>query len=289
MPSKTKLGKFLRARRLELELRQIDIVKLADIRQTYYSALETGKIQSPRQKCLKGLSRALRCEISQLKALIREQRKPETELGRLIFDRREQLELRQKKFADRFKMGLTTIGELERGVNRGISYRLVKPLANALGLKPSALNKYVTRWEKPNNSRLGRLVRARRKKLGLSLAQVGNKIEATRQFMSQIELGQCPLSENGVLIKRLAEALKLDVSKLQAVRPKRKKRKSLRKTKVKLMPSPRNPDRPRKHIRLSDQNLRDLRKIKEISDINNNSEIITRALELLRKQLEKPT
>lgn len=46
---------------------------------------------------------------------------------------------------------------------------------------------------------------------------------------------------------------------------------------------------PRKSIRLSRQNLEDLLDIKEALNIQNDSEVIGKAFELLREQLEKST
>ena len=226
-PSRTELGKFLRVRRFELGLRQIEVAKLSGIKQSHYSALEIGRVQSLKPKKLKELAKALQCEPLQIQSLIPEKPEPKTELGRLIRARRKQLELTQKEFSENSGIRTFVIGSLERDTTHGISDHLIKPLAKALGLEPSALTNYVSnvgRKMKDTDSKLGQLIRTRRKELGLSQAQLAEKLKITRQFLCQIELGQCPLSKSDVLIEQLAKILELDISELQTVRPARKVR-----------------------------------------------------------------
>ena len=52
----------------------------------------------------------------------------------------------------------------------------------------------------------------------MSIVQLAEKLDVSHQFVNQIELGQCRLSENDAMIERLAKVLKLDVNDLQAVR-----------------------------------------------------------------------
>ena len=164
-PSRTELGKFLRARRLELGLSQVQVVELAGLRQKFYSLLEIGIKHYPEAKKLKGLAKALKCEFSQLQSLVPARR--------------------QTKF---------------------------KPKTDLRKVGPRT---------KPTNSALGQLVRSRRQELKLSQSKLAGKLGVKRQFVSQVELGRCYLSNNE-MIKRFAKALKLKTANLLMLRPQRK-------------------------------------------------------------------
>ncbi len=225
-PSKTELGKFLRARRLELGLRQIEVAKLSGMKQNYYSGLEIGKPKSLRPKQLNNLSEALQCEPSQLQTWIADKPKIKTELGTLIRARRDQLGLTRRELAEISGIGYSTIDTLENGIKDSFSYGLMKPLAKALGLEPSALTNYVGKSLKTTESKLGQLIRARRKELGISQIQLAERLRVSKQFMSQVELGHCSLNKNRVMVEQLSEALKCHVP-------------------VELMPSPKKLGRPK--------------------------------------------
>lgn len=222
-PSKTELGNFMRTRRLEIGLRQVEVAKLSGICQDGYSKLEIGKRRSLSPKNLKKLAEALQCEPLQIQSLIPKKPEPKTELGRLIRARRERLKLTQMAFSEKTGIGISVIGPLERDKTRGLSHHQIKLLAKALDLEPSALMNYVYvgkagRKTKATGSKLGQLIRTRRNELELSQSQLAQKLQISRQFMSQIELGLCPLNKNGssVMVEQLAQALKLDLAKLQA-------------------------------------------------------------------------
>ena len=342
-PSKTKLGKFLRARRLKLGLRQTEAAKISGMRQSHYSAFETGLFKSLKPKQLSSLSKALQCEPLQLQSLFFNKPEPKTELGKLIRTRRKRLGLTLKEFAKFSGINYPVIRILENGIRDSFSYRLIKPLAKALALEPSVLSKYVGRKMKATDSKLGQLIRTRRKELAFNQIQLAEKLQITRQFLSQIELGKCPLSQNDIMIELLAKVLELDILELQKARPAIKvRRRSVEEARLtplgkfltrrrlelglsqkelagrmeiwmstisvietgRLHPGPKLLNKLsralecqipaeliplRITIRLSNQGFKNLSKIKEISNINNDSEIIDRAIELLREQLEKPT
>lgn len=82
-----------------------------------------------------------------------------------------------------------------------------------------------------SESTLGQLVRVRRQKLKMSLAQLGEKVGFTRQHIHAIEFGKSDLTVNKELLDRFAAILQIDEKELKdaqrlAVMEKRKKRKT---------------------------------------------------------------
>ncbi|TSC53969.1 MAG: hypothetical protein LiPW31_271 [Microgenomates group bacterium LiPW_31] len=225
-PSKTELGRLLRTRRFGLGLTQAQVAKLSGIRQNYYSGLETGKRIYLMAKTLEGLAKAFRCDPAEFENFIPQRAEPKTEprteLARLIHSRREQLGLTLQDFAERMGVSHYYAKYFLEGKCRSIGYGTLKSLAKVLQLETASLSKFLAAIRKQTNSRLGQLVRSRRRELGLSTIELAKELRVSRQLVTQIELGQCPLNRNDVMIGRLAKVLKLDVTELQAVRPKRR-------------------------------------------------------------------
>lgn len=223
-PCKTELGSFIRARRLELDLRQVPLAKSAGLAQTYVSQLETGEKKYLDDHQLETLARALACDPEELRKRMPKKliAGPKAELGRLIRSRREELGLTMEEFAEKAGLTLKQAKILELRKNPGLHHKLVKPLAHALGLEPSILTKFVGLNRKPTNNELGRLIRTRRQELVMSGDQLAEKLGVSRQRVSQIELGQCRLCKDDDMIERLAKVLILEVDQLQAFRLKRR-------------------------------------------------------------------
>lgn len=220
-PSKTKLGSFIRARRLKLDLRQISLAKQAGVGQTLVSVIEVGTKKHLNNQQLERFAKALQCDPEELRKRmpVKHTAKPTTELGKLIRSRRKELGLTLADFAKRMGITLQRARRLEIRKSPRIRYGLIKLLASTLNLDLSAFAQFVGTTRKQTTSKLGQLVRTRRKELGMSIRELAKKLHVSYQFVSQIELGQCSLSKSDDMIKRLAQVLKLDVNKLKAVRP----------------------------------------------------------------------
>lgn len=228
--SKTELGKFIRSRRLELNLRQVPLSKLICVGGNHISMIELGKRKYLNDRQLDRLAKALQCDPEELRKRmpVKHTAQPKTELGKLIRSRREELSLSLSDFAKKLRMTPRQAGKLEMRRSPTIRCKLVKPLASALDLKPTTLAKFAGITRKQNKSELGQLVRTRRKELGISAGALAEKLDVSRQFVNQIELGRCRLSNNDDMIARLAKILELDRNELEAVRlTRRQKRTSL--------------------------------------------------------------
>lgn len=225
-PSKTELGSFIRARRLELDLRQVPLAKQAGLRQELVSMFEIGKRKYLNDLQLVRLAKALQCDPEELRKRmpVKHTAQPTTELGKLIRSRREELGLSFSTFAK--KLGITPqqAKALEVRKSPTIRYKLVKPLVSVLELDPSNLAKFAGITRKQSKSELGQLVRTRRKELGMSIGVLAEKLDVSKQFVNQIEFGQCRLSENDEMIAQLAQILELNVNELEAVRPTRRRK-----------------------------------------------------------------
>lgn len=228
-PSKTELGKFLRAHRITLELSQTKVAKLSGMSQTLYSALEVGDSEYLNTKHLQGLARTLQCNESQLRAVVpqKHQTQPKTECGRLIRSRREELGLSLEQFAERLGISPRRAKSLEVRKAKLLRYKLVEPLAKALELDQTVISKFVRYSYKETSSSLGRLIRTQRTELGLSIRGLAKRLDVSIQYVNQIEFGLSSLNRNDKMIERLATILKLDVAKLKEVRSKRRLKKSM--------------------------------------------------------------
>jgi transcriptional regulator with XRE-family HTH domain len=224
-PSKTELGSYIRARRIELDIRQVPLAQKAGLAPAGVSMIEVGTRKYLNDLQLERLAKVLQCDPEELRKRmpIKLIAPPKTELGELIRSRREELSLSHKDLAKRMEITLKQAWSMEARKSPTIRYGSLKPLAKALELEPSVLVPFVGRTNgKESKSELGNLVRNRRRELGMSTRQLADKLDVSEQFISQIELGQCRLSEGDERIAKLAHVLELDATKLEAVRPKRK-------------------------------------------------------------------
>lgn len=223
-PSKTELGRFIRSRRLELNLRQGPLAKQVGISQTVISGWEIGNRNYLNDRQLSDLAKALQVEVDELRKRmpVKPGSEPKTELGKLIRSRREELGLSLSAFANKLGVTPQQAKKLELKKNPNILYSLVSALASSLDLQPSIIAKFAGATRKQSSSELGQLVRLRRKELGISTCALAKKLNVSRQLVNQIEFGWCPLSESDEMIARLAQILELEVSQLEAVRPKRR-------------------------------------------------------------------
>ncbi len=218
--SRTRLGRFIRARRLKLDIRQTPLAKSTGVDQRQISMLETGKRQRLNPKRLERLAEALQCDPEDLRKRIpaKHVAQPTTVLGKLVRKRREEIGLSPGALARKMRMTLKQVRKLEIRKAPSIHPRFGKKLARALNLDLVILAEFLGWQRKPTSSKLGRFIRKRRRELGMNGSELAKKLHVSRQFVDQIELGKCSLSGNDKRIEQLAKLLKLDIRRLQAVR-----------------------------------------------------------------------
>lgn len=229
---KSELGKFVRARRIKNGLTQMALAEKICMKQTLLSALEIGDYQYPSDEILLSLATALSCDFENLKKIapVRQFAQPKTELGRLIYRRREELGLTYAELAARMQTTTEQIRQMELTTSPTVIYRTVRNLARALEIKVAELSQFIRSGHKPLDNKLGQLMRPRRKELGISSQELAEKLGVTSQMVNHIERGNCPLSESDELLAKIATALQLEKSALMAVQPKRKLKKIVAKT-----------------------------------------------------------
>ncbi|MFH0873719.1 MAG: helix-turn-helix domain-containing protein [Candidatus Komeilibacteria bacterium] len=224
VPCRTQLGSFLRARRLELGLSQVQIAKRLGLGQPEYSGYERGE-HTPGNDRLTVYAAAMNWELAQLKELVPRkwyEKKPVTKLGRFLRARREELGLSVHALAKLCGFTIEVVRSWEFGRNRGLRQSSARLLAKALALKPIQLEPFISDNAKTAGSSLGRIIRWRRRELGWSAVDLALKLGKSHQYVSAVELGKTPLCQNDVMIRRLAEVLQLELAVLQAARYKRK-------------------------------------------------------------------
>lgn len=226
-PTKTELGKFVRERRLQLDMRQTTLNQLiprSGPNNQLISTIEIGRRRFLDPERLAALAKALQVDPGELRKRmpVKHTAQPTTEWAKLIRSRREELGLSLSDFAKIMGLSEKQTKGLEASKALTIRYTLIHSLANALSLDLSVLAPFVGRHEKETGSELGKLIRLRRKTLGISSTELARKLGVSRQLVSQIELGQSPLNKGDRMLKKIAQVLELEVSELQAVRSKKK-------------------------------------------------------------------
>lgn len=211
---------YIRARRRELNLSQVQLAQALGLPQAVVSALETGKREYLNYQKLSDLAQVLRVNVEELRNLMPVRgAQPGTELGKLIRKRREELNLTHLAFADKMGMSPNKARALEVGKAPAIDQEVAQQLKKVLALEidPSALTQANTRLM-VSTTELGKLVFSRRNELGMTMAMLAKELNVSRQFVHQIETGEASIIRNDEIIVRLAHSLKLDVKELEAVR-----------------------------------------------------------------------
>ncbi len=222
--SRTKLGRFIRERRLALKLSQNDIsVPECGLIQEVISLFEVGRRSLLSSEQLISLSVVLECDMEELRKLMKKNRvlKPITKLSKIIFARRNELKLTLEQFAEKLDVSVSEARHLEVRAYKRLKHSKLQLIATALKLKPSVLSEFLAPEKKKARTELGKLLRSRRKELGLSLEMVADKTGITKQGINKIELGRC-MMESIETMKLLANALNFEISELEAVKLKRK-------------------------------------------------------------------
>lgn len=223
-PSRTRFARFLRKRRLELELTQVEMAKRARMAQSHYSGFEIGLYRFIQPYNLRRLAGATRIKVIKLQALVpkRHEPKPKTKLGWLILSRRTKLGLSRKELAKRSRMPVETLYGLEIGESAKLLPRTALKLARGLEVSHSAFKNFIVSSRTAASSAMGRTIKASRVQLLLSQADLAKKIRKTRAYVSLVEAGGISLSSGGYPLMAFAKALKLRVGTLAAHQPKRK-------------------------------------------------------------------
>jgi len=225
-PSKTTLGKFLRARRLELGLRQVQVAEELGWSQSGYSNFEVGLSRFLDINQAEQLAKVLQCDPETLKVLGKNPAKePETELGKFIRKRREELKLTREQLAKRLKIKVRYVSELELK-SRKIRLKSCVNLATALECDAILLRPYVYHsWHQTKlQTAVGQFIRSKRQEQMLSQRQVAKMLGFSPQHVSNIENGKTSLSDSQKLLERLAEILKFDLSELNGLIPNKGRR-----------------------------------------------------------------
>lgn len=236
VPSTTEAGSFLRSRRLELGITQEEAAQRAGMSQGHYSSLETGNLKHDSlHNNLDNLAGALRCDPSELQTFIPPDPQPQTILGKLIRGRREELGFTIEDVATRAGLDVVNIKRLELGDRGTIKYSTARALARTLHLDIRTLSDFIFvagRTAPETESPLGRVIRARRRELGMTIRDLADALRTSQQMISYIERGVIPLSQSDRWFDMLAAALGLDAAYLRSMRPAKRRIKATKKASV---------------------------------------------------------
>ncbi|OGF70431.1 hypothetical protein A3H65_01565 [Candidatus Giovannonibacteria bacterium RIFCSPLOWO2_02_FULL_45_14] len=220
--SKTALGKFLREKRLGLHISQVEAAKRVGMKQSRYSTLERGIFTRVNGKWFPGLAHALKCRITELRALTPIRKAPQTKRGNLIRYLRKRQHLSIEELALILHMKRRYVYELETRGNQKMKSETVEKLASALNCDVSIFKNCVGLERRKAKGKLGRLVQSRCHFLNLNQAELARRTGKTRAYISKIESGALSLRFAHETRRLLSGALELDPSVIDAAVKKKK-------------------------------------------------------------------
>lgn len=227
LPSKTRLGRLIRNRRLELGISQVSLAQKLNFPQEYISGLELGYKRYLNGDQTNRLAEALHLDHEKLRKYVpvKPGTVPRTKLGKLVRFYREGQGMTLKDLAMKMGVKLVRIKTVELSKRKVISYNTASRLARALGIDFQILLPFISKSRTAAKGALGELIRMRRREFGMSLGELGECIGVSKQYINIIELGQSPLNQSGKRLAKLAYALHLDVDSLKTAVPTRKLKK----------------------------------------------------------------
>ncbi len=143
-----------------------------------------------------------------------------TALAEIICDQMGKIGLKKEDFSSYLGISLHEVNLLMTRV-KFISYKRIEPLSTILNLETVVLSRFLCRKsETATDSKLGSLIRERRKERAMSQEMLAGKLEVKRQYISQLEHGLCCLSSlvDEKFIKSLFGILGIDMTFLHSLR-----------------------------------------------------------------------
>ncbi len=237
---RTKLGGFIRERRLILGLTQKQLANKVRLSLPCIAKYEYGRIRGSAMSSIlvRRFTKALQCPSENISELLPQKVKvwrlsvepPPTELGILVFSRRQELRLTQDELGQRMgTQSNSTYNFIETGKSKTISLDMGERLAKALEMDFSLLEPftkekllaYSAYRKRQSESALGRFIRSKRIELNMSQEKLAIKLGVTRAYISEMEIGKANLSQSSRL-SEIAEILGVDIRVIEALRGKRK-------------------------------------------------------------------
>ncbi|MCX6780682.1 MAG: helix-turn-helix transcriptional regulator [Candidatus Magasanikbacteria bacterium] len=235
--SSTKLGAYVRERRLELGLTQAEVAG-EKMNSNHVANIESGANQKPRDATLLYVAERLPCSLDSLRSLrdgvslkAMQDAKKNPSFGKYIQQRRIELGFSAVELARKLSCSAAALASAEREVSRLKSISAQK-LAETLQctvkkiekLRPEPLTRAPSKIRVTRESPFGKRIYEARVKHGLSAKAVAAKLGITFQFLLQVETGEAYLKKASRLIT-LSELLQIpyhELVTLQGPKPPRK-------------------------------------------------------------------
>jgi len=201
-PGRTKLGRLIRSRRIELGMSCRELANELGISRHSIYEVESGKSSLIlRSRRIGQLARVLRLDVSQLTSARQKIRKGKritaSTLGGFLTLKRLELAMDQQEVSDKAEITLQFLSDIECGryfPKRGdLLNRLTKALGNCVVppelVRPALKNKGEPRKVKKRRTAFGRFITSRRIELCLTQQQLAERLNVNRVVVTRIELG----------------------------------------------------------------------------------------------------
>gem|GEM_PF-5102456 len=225
----TKLGMFIRQRRLALGMFSKDLAKKVGLGASVIVHYELagnhidGSMMS--LKLRRKFAKALKCSLKEFEALLPKRRRyfrkvydPGT-LSSLLYNRRVRLNIDQQEIISMH--GISGYSKFESGKSKAISLSQAKILSKMMGIPIKKFHPFIryphTKNLTANESSLGGFIREKRMGLHMSQQELADKIGVTRASVSLMEIGNELKGHNPKRLSALAKALKVNMAELTSL------------------------------------------------------------------------
>ena len=221
-PGRTKLGRLIRSRRIELGMSCQELANELGINRIDLYYIELGRITLIHNSLrLRQLARVLRLDVSQLTSARQKIRKGRritaSTLGGFLTLKRLELAMDQQEMCDEANVTLQYLSEIECGryyPGRDLLNRITKALGSCI--IPSELIRIPLiekgrpkKVKKRRTTALCRFVTARRLKLRLTQQQLAERLNVNRVVVTRIELGTYDFGIR--FLEKLSKALECEI------------------------------------------------------------------------------
>lgn len=216
------IGEAIKKRRKEIGCSQTELAILGGLTQNAISLIENGN-RFPSYTQAERIAAALKLPEGRFLRLLPPEL-PKTKLGELISSRLKSLGMSKRLFATRMGINFYRVTVFLR--KEKVELKKAKKLANVLDVEFSEIREFIIDMsKKPAGSDLGKLIREKRKRKGLTTRELAGLLEVTYQYLNGVETGKYSLSgkKSDHLALKIATNLEISISRLNPLRLKRKK------------------------------------------------------------------
>lgn len=214
------LGQFVATRRHEMNLSQTKVANMLGRSRGWVCNLERGVAKNFELGLVPKLANVLRCKVGDIRKQL--QLAPSNKLGQMVRLYRTQHGLTVAEFATMLGIKAETVYGWEAGRHTVVTYAVARKLVALLKVKTSKFSSCLGINCRPTLEKFGVVIRRYRQLSMLSQPELGGRLGVSKQYVSQIELGQATLAMSDEFVQKLVNVLSVPPELLIKHRPRRR-------------------------------------------------------------------